>query len=232
MSIASRYWTYAELLAKVERDLDIEGETFVQPDEMLGYANEAIDDCERIVKGVYPDYFLDKDTITLVTSTKEYSLPSRIYAHKIRRMVYRNGGEVYTIPRIKDWRKFETYEVEQTGSGSSHISGYFILNSTAGAPKILFPQVNVSGEYVQVWFVRQANRLVETTDVLDIPEASNYVMQHMKVRAYEKEGHPNLTLATQILVGLRADLEGDLAEMVPDADNELEMDTSFYEDMN
>ena len=231
MSIASRYWTYAELLAKVQMDLDIEGETFVQPDEMLGYANEAIDDCERIVKGVYPDYFLDKDTITLVSSTLEYALPTRCYAHKIRRMIYRNGGEVYTIPRIKDWRKFETYEVEQTGSGSSHITGYFILNSTAGAPRILFPQVNVSGAYIQVWFIRQANRLVATTDVLDIPEAANYVMQHMKARAYEKEGHPNLGLALAALGALRTDLEGDLAEMIPDADNALEMDTSFYEDM-
>lgn len=232
MSIASRYWTWTDMLAKIENDLDLQDEIFVTPTEMMGYANEGIDEVERIVKNVYPDYFLDKDTLTLVSGTKEYALPSRIYAHKIRRMVYRNGSEIYTIPRIKDWRKFETYELEQASGGSTQITGYFILNSAAGTPKILFPSILQSGVYVQVWFIRQANRITTGADVLDVPEAANYVMQYIKVRVYEKEGHPNLGMAIEVLKAMRAELATDLAEMIPDADDEIEMDMSFYGEMN
>lgn len=232
MSIAARYWTYTELLAKVEQDLDLEGELFVQPTEMLGYANEAVDDAERIVKGAYSDYFLDKDTITLVSGTSEYSLPSRIYAHKLRRVIYRNGTRIYTIDRLRDWHKFEEYETNTVVGAGTWLYRYMIFNTTAGAPKILFtPSVGESGEYIHVWFIRQANRFVSGSDVLDIPEAANYVMQYMKTRCYEKEGHPMYGAAVAALAQAREDLEGDLAEMVPDADDSVEMDVSFYEDM-
>lgn len=234
MSIASRYWTYAELLAKVEKDCDLEGEIFVQPAEMLGYANEAIDNAEKIVQNTYPDYFLDKDTLALVEGTNTVGLPSRIYAHKIRRITFRSGTQVYTISRVKDWRKFEEYEAEQAGSVTTDALRYFILNQSAGSPKILFTRNITSIEAaatVTCWFIRQGNRLVNTTDILDIPEAAGYVMQYMKFKCYEKEGHPNLGMAIAQLNAEEASLQAVLADMVPDADDELEMDTSFYEEM-
>lgn len=235
MSIATRYWTYLELKEKVERDLDLEGEVFIQPAEILGYFNEAVDQAETLVHGLYEDYFLDKDTITLVSATSEYVLPTRIYAHKIRRIIYRNGSTVYAINRIKDWKKFEQYALDLVGGsqGSAAVYQYFLLNQAAGTPKLLFtPEVGESGTFVTVWFLRQANRFVDDSDVLDIPEAANFIMQYVKCKCYEKEGHPNTGLAMNVLVDAKTDLEGILAAMVPDADNEIEMDTSFYEEMN
>ena len=235
MSIASRYWTYTELSDKVERDLDLEGEVFIQPTELLDYFNEAVDKAEEIVHTLYEDYFLDKDTITLVSGTSEYSLPSRIYAHKIRRIIYRNGSRVYTVARIKDWKKFEEYALDLVGGSLGNTSEYkyFILNQAAGTPKLLFtPEVGESGTYITVWFLRQANRFVSGSDVLDIPEAANFVMQYVKCRCYEKEGHPNLAMGLAALAESKASLEGVLSTMVPDADNEVEMDLSVYEEMN
>lgn len=234
MSIASRYWTYAELLDKVEKDCDLEGELFIQPEEMLGYANEAIDNAEKIVQNTYADYFLDKDSLTLVAATNTAPLPSRIYAHKIRRLTFRTGTQVYTITRVKDWKKFEVYEQEQAGSTNTNDLRYFILNQSAGSPKILFTRNLTAAEAaatVTCWFTRQANRLVETSDVLDIPEAANYVMQYMKFKCYEKEGHPNTGMAIAQLNAEEESLGTVLAEMIPDADDELELDASFYEDM-
>lgn len=235
MSIATRYWTYADLLAKVERDLDIEEELFIQPSEMLAYFNEAIDKVEMSIHGLYEDYFLDKDTITLVSGTSEYVLPSRIYAQKVRRIVYRNGTRVYTVMRIKDWRKFEEYALDLVNGtqGTASEYKYFMINSAAGAPKFLFtPEVGENGTFITVWFLRQANRLVLSTDVLDIPEAANFVMQYVKCRIYEKEMNPNLQTALGLLGIEKTDFEGTLAAMVPDADNEIEMDMSHYEEMN
>jgi hypothetical protein len=144
MAIASRFWTYAEILAKVERDLDLEGEVFVQPAEMLGYCNEAIDNAEKIVKNTYADYFLDKDTLTLVEGANEVAMPSRLYAHKIRRIIYRSGSQRYTMNRVKDWKKFEVYDEEFSANSSSSELRYFILNQSAGSPKILLTR-NASG---------------------------------------------------------------------------------------
>ena len=105
------------------------------------------------------------------------------------------------------------------------------MNSTAGSPKILFtPEVEENGQYITVWFLRQANRLSAATDKMDIPEAANFVMQYVKCRVYEKEGHPNLSKALMDLQDFKGGLVGVLQTMVPDADNEIEMDTSFYQE--
>lgn len=235
MAIATRFWTYLELKDKLERDLDLEGEVFIQPTELQEYFNEAIDKAEEIVHTLYEDYFLDKDTITLVSGTSEYTLPSRIYAHKIRRVIYRNGGRCYTVSRVRDWRKFEHYAMDLVGGsqGAAAEYKYFIINSTAGSPKILFtPEVGESGTYITVWFLRQANRLSDDADVLDVPEAANFVLQYVKCRCYEKEGHPNLAKSLGDLQEMKVSLEGALTAMVPDADNEIEADMSFYEEMN
>lgn len=231
MAIASRYWTYLELKTKVLQDGDLEGETFIQPSEMLGYCNEAIDNAEKIVKNVYPDYFLDKAPLTLVAATQEVALPDAIYAHKLRRITYRNGSEVYTIDRVRDWKKFEEYEEQAANSGSNVELRYFILNQTAGSPRITFNRpltATDAAATVTAWFVRQANRVEEDADLLDIPEAANYVMCFMKFKCLEKEGHPGVSLAVAQLNAEEASLQADLVEMVPDGDDEIEQDKSFY----
>lgn len=234
MSIATRFPTYNELVQKLERDLDLEGEVFVTAEELLGYFNEAVDRAEAIVHPIYEDYFLDHDTITLVNGTDEYSLPSRIYAHKIRRIIYRNGSRAYPVHRLKDWKKFEQYTmglVDGGGDGCEYC--FFITNQSAGAPRILFaPPVKEAGTYITVWFLRQANRFVTGTDILDIPEAMNYIIRDVKTQCYEKEGHPNLAKSMSDLAKEQTLLEGVLTAMVPDAENEIEMDLSFYDELS
>lgn len=234
MSTATKFWTYNDIKTKIERDLDLEGEVFIQPDELMGYANSAIDMAEQIVHGLYEDYFLDKDTITLASGVDEYALPSRIYAHKIRGIIYRNGSRLYEIKRERDWKKFITYSAGVVSGPTDSVERrYFILNQTAGSPKILFtPPVNEVGSFVTVWFLRQANSFETGTDILDIPEAANFVMQYMKVCCYEKEGNPNLQKAMADLAAEKIALEGTLTAMIPDANNEIELDLSFYQEQN
>jgi len=97
-----KFYTWAEIKAKVQRDLDIESEVFVNDAELLGYCNDAIDEAEAEIMGVYSDYFLARETITLVSGTETYSLPSDIFAHKVRRVMYNNGSSVYEIRRMRD----------------------------------------------------------------------------------------------------------------------------------
>jgi len=232
----AKFWTWAEIKAKVESDLDLQDEDFIRNDsnydELLGYANEAIDEAESEIHTIYEDYFLKKQTITLAVDQEEYDLPTDIYAHKIRRIVYDNAGRVYKLSRIRDWKKFEEYSIQKNyGTGETY--SYFITNATPGEPKILLvPKSKEAGAFVTVWYLRQANRLEEDDDVCDIPEFVHFVMQFMKVRVYEKEGHSNLQKAMSDLEQQRKQLNDTLSAMVPDGDNEIEADFSHYEEMN
>lgn len=227
------FWTYAMIKAKVEQDLALEDEVFIEPDEMLGYVNEAIDEAEAEIHSLYEDYFLKRAPLTLVNGQEEYDLPEDIYANKIRRLIYKNGSDVYKITRLRDWKKFENYAIESVNN-SSTIYAYFIINQNPGESKILLtPPAKVDGAYVTIWYIRNANRLVDDDDICDIPEFINFVLQYTKVRCYEKEaGHPNMQKAMQDLEQQRLQMTGTLAQMVPDGDNEIEADFSVYEEMS
>lgn len=230
-----KYWLKSEIQDKIQADLDLEDETFITDAEMLGYMNEAIDEAEAEIQSEYEDYFLARTTVTLVSGTEGYALPTTIYANKIRRVIYRNGSIIYTIPRLKDSSKFETYTqgLVNLPSGDAARYSYFLENSVAGAPTIVFtPLPQESGAYITIWHYRNANRLVNDSDVCDIPEFVSFVIQFVKVRCYEKENHPSLPLAVQALQAQRVLMNSTLSTMVPDADNLIELDTTHYVEHN
>lgn len=247
MAVITKFWTLAQLRTKVEQDLDLEGEIFIQPTEILGYFNEAIEEAEKIVMGLQGDYFLCQarlpcpagqgfggGSVGLVTGLSLYDLPAGILAHRLRAIVYRLGARMYQIHRMRDWKKFEEYALNQVAGPQNGVNyRWFLVNQIPGEPQILFsPDVTETTDSVALWYQRQPNRLVLDTDIMDIPEAANYVMQYVKVRCLLKEGHPNLAMETTGLAKQEADLQALLAEMIPDAENELEMDLSLYGEMN
>lgn len=228
------YWTWAEIKDKVERDLDLQDETFIQDEEMLGYANEAIDEAEAEILTLYEDYFLTSANLALVTGTSEYSLPSDIYATKIRSIIYRSGSLIFPITKIKEWNKFEAIAFETTYPATQTYK-YILKNPSAAAGyKIVLypPAMETSASNVTIWYIRNANRLTSLTDTCDIPEFVQFVIQYIKVRCYEKEGHPNLQFAVQALEKQRSMMVQTLGDMIPDGDSEIQKDFSYYEEMS
>jgi hypothetical protein len=220
--------TWAEIKTKVQQDLDIEDEVFVTDAELMSYCNEAIDEAEAEIHSLYEDYFLNKATVTLVQGTSDYALPSDIYAHKIRRLIYQNGATIYTVDRMKDWKKFEEKAVTDYYPGTAYYS-YLIINAAAGTPKIsLVPTAQESGAYLTLWYIRNATRMTADASICDIPEFINFIYQYIKVRVYEKEMNPNAQGAIAILQQQRELMQSTLGTMVPDADNTIEMDISSY----
>lgn len=229
-----QYKTYGQIRIKVEKDLDLEDELFIQDDEMLDYANEAIDEAEAEIHAIYEDYFLTYSTISLVNGQEEYDLPTDMYANKIRGIVYNNGSTIYNIPELRHSAKFELIELSKEYTTTDFYK-YMIINRTAGAnPKMLLvPQAREDGtDRLKIWYLRQANRMVDDTTVCDIPEFAQFVIQYMKVRCYEKEGHPNMGMAARALEMQRRLMVDTLSNMIPDADNQVEMDLSHYDDMS
>lgn len=228
-----KYWTLAQIREKIKRDLDLQAEDFVVSGELIDYINEAIDECEAEIHSLYEDYFFTRTKINIVSGQESYALPENIYGHKIRGVMWINEGEIYRLKRVQPWKLAEEYAIAKEYDVSTNLYRYFVENPSAGAPVItLIPTPDVSGQFAQVWYLRQANRLEEDTDVCDIPEFINFIFQYVKVRVYEKEGHPNAQQARVDLQAQRALMQGTLGEAQPDGENLIEMDTSLYEEMN
>jgi hypothetical protein len=229
-----KLWAYSEIKDKVQKDLGIEQEEFVVASELLGYCNEAIDEAEAEIHSIYEDYFLRSNPINLVAGTNVYSLPTDIYANKIRGIIFKQGNTIYPLRRIRFSDKFEDIKNTETFNTSGAYR-YLTINTdaTTGVQLQIVPppRDNVT-DGLTIWYLRNANRLAADTDVCDIPEFVHFVMQFMKVRVYEKEGHPNLAVAANQLEQQRRQMVSTLTNMIPDYDNEIEKDLSIYEDMS
>lgn len=221
--------TYSDLKTKLENDLDLIDEDFITETELLGYLNEAIDDCEAIIHnlGLEAKYFKTTDTLTLVNGTSDYSMPSDIYANKLIGVYYINGGKKYRI----DKRRSQDAILDDT-TGADY--EYDILNLTAGIKMRLYPTPSESGAYIQRYYIRNVRALttsVASTNTCEIPESSNFVIQHVKCRVYEKEGNPNLPEAKVALQQQYDLMVQNLQEFTQDNNNQIIPDLSHYQDM-
>lgn len=218
--------TYGQIKTKVLQELDLEDEDFVQPVEMLGYAQEAVHNAESLILSTCEDYFLDKASIDLVAGQAEYDLPADIFADKIRKIVYKSGNEIYTIRRFRHSQSFEMMENVTPGD----YYRYIVTNDlTAGRKITLFPTplVNMTGA-LTVWYIRNARQPLLDNDVIDIPEFRTYIEKYMIYRCMQKEIHPTLQLA-------QANMEKEMQLMItalqnrfPDDDTEIERDMNSY----
>ncbi len=231
-----RYFTWAEIRGKIERECDLEDEDFVRREELLEYANEAIDEAEAEIHSLYEDYFLKKVDIPVIGGDEFFSLPTHLpdlYADKIRRIIFTEAGgtTTYTVTRLRDWKKFEQKAVADTQL-TTDLYQYFLVNSTPGNPEIMLVPKSREAGTLTVWYLRNANRLADDTDICDIPEFINFIFTHMKVKVYAKEGHPGYPEALERLETERARMNAVLSNRVPDMENEIEADLSSYHDMN
>lgn len=226
------YLTYAEVLAKVSKPLDLEDEIFIGEEEMMGYCNDAIKRCEGKIHSIYEDYFLTSGNLALVSGVGEINLPTDIYANKIRAIIYTNGSEVYDIVRIKDSKKFIRIE-EATAHDTTSSYRYWIKNASPAATgrKIVLVPVSreTSSENVVIYYLRRANQVTATTDLVDIPEFYSVIVAYMRYMAYRKEGHPNTQEAREELLDEEKNMVETLTEMVPDGENEIPIPEDPYD---
>lgn len=314
-----KVWTYGEMRLEVERSLDLEEELFIQPEEILTAANDAIADAEAEIMRLHEDYMLTQAPLFLVTGRSAYPFPGNIYANKVRGLEYRNGTIYYPIDKFREMRKFD--RIADYGFNPSQNQDYKWYprhDSAAGGQKIILvpPAQEDSGAQITIAlgspailstvaahglsigseisiqttgtlptgfepftiytvsavpssttfqvqevpggadlgatgtqsgvhtyesapfrvtcnYIRTANRMIDDDSVLDIPQFATYVKAFMKERCLEKEpGNPGLGDAQKETVRLREQMLATLSEMVPDNQNQIEMDMSHYEEMS
>lgn len=222
--------TLTQIRTKLKNDCNLYDDTFVDVDtELLGYINEAIDDCEALIHGLYEDYFLVRSTLTLVSGTATISLPSDIFANKVRRILYDDGGsKKYEVRRFKNIAETMYY------TESTLPYKYMLTNDSSNGPKIrLYPTPAESNSNLVIWYIRNAKTLSSGSDECDIPEFINFIYAHAKWNVARKEKYGvDLQVATAHLDTERKLLEATLADMVPDEGNDIRPDFSFYQDFD
>ncbi len=223
--------TYGQIKTKVELDLDLQDEDFIQADELLGYCNEAIKALEAIILDLCEDYFLDSESLSLVSGTSDYTLPTDMFADKIRKVVYANGNDVYEVKRMRYSKDFSNLAWDTQLGNQGQRYRYIVTNDSAAGRKIKFsPLPNVSGAFITMWYLRNAAQVTADADTVDIAEFYGYIEQFMKVRCYEKESNPKLTFAAQALEAERTLVVNTLSDRFPDDDTEIEQDLSHYDE--
>lgn len=225
--------TYSDIRDKILRELDLEDEVFISEDEILGYYNDAVDDAEAEILGIYEDYFLTSEVLALELGTSGYSLPTDIYANKIRRLIYDNGsGQIYEIPRIRDWKKFLKKAIGDRYDTGGLDYQYMLQNVSAdtGVQLLLVPpSKETSEDSVRIWYIRNANHATTDSDKCDIPEFMSFIYASMRCSIRRKEFNGDVPpTELQELERQRKLMIDTLTSMVPDDQTEIEQDLTHY----
>lgn len=243
-----KLWTFAQVNQKVRADLDLQDELFVTPDEMVGYVNEAIHEAESEIMKINEDYFLQTGFLALVLGQSIYALPTDIYAQKIRALVYNAGSIQYSIKRIRRQTKFEIMAmINAYGMEDDYM--YILTNTTPGAQNQILispPSRETSSQNVQTYYIRSAQRVptaaecsppilptapnsaAQLATILDIPEFTTFLIDYTKYKCLLKDSDPRLPEQLLIMQNQRKMMVDSLTEQVPDDDNQIPIDMTFY----
>jgi hypothetical protein len=228
------YVTFATLESDVRSELGLIDEPIVTQAELISAANTAVEKAEKQLLTLYEDYYKTYAAISLVSGTKRYSLPTDIHGVKIRGIMYNDGSDVYAVKRLRGPKLFEKIADLETNSVDGDDYVYDIENTSAatGMKLVLYPTPQeTSATVMKMWYIRKALKITAPSSVIDVPEGYQYVKACVKFYAAAKE--PGI----HDMVALKQDIEeqfeqmtSTLADKVPDEDNMVPMDTSFYDD--
>lgn len=230
------YPTFQSMEAKLKDDLDLNEETFIQDDEMQGYFNEAVAMIQHQIHTLAEDYLLAQAVIPVISGDQEIQLPTNIYANKIRKIQWLlNESEKYEVLPIKNLNDIpwidsqDPYQYILLNNGVTNIN-------TIGTVAKFYPAIrSTSSSALTIYYIRTANTYVDSTSVCDIPEWSNVIIQYVRYKCTNKEGHPNAMNEKADLDQLIKNMNEALASRTMDENNRLALDSrtlSSYLDYN
>jgi len=227
--------TFGDLRTQLEKELDLEGEEFIAPDEMIGYWNHAVSVAEsHIIKlGLRDKYFLARAKLSTVQGQEEIALPANLYANQIVKIVYLLGATFYTVRPLDSKDMFENYDYLNTYS-STDFYRYMITHTTPGAETLLLvPTARESAtDVMTIWYFRDANRYSIDADLCDLPEiAYEFLHAYVAEMCYAKESHVNYAGAKENRMEKESLMQSILSGQIRDNEmSKLEVDLSAYQE--
>lgn len=159
-----KLWTYGQVRQKIEADMDLEDETFIKPNELAGYCNEAIDAAEAEIMKINEDYFLTRAYLAMNLGQTEFPLPDDMYAQKIRGLLYNDGSLLYGVKRIRGSLKFDIL-MNMNQFRPTDYYAYILMNGVQGAQSTieLVPPSRetaaASAKRLTLYYIRNAKRV-------------------------------------------------------------------------
>lgn len=228
--MAKKVFTVSEVIEKIQDELDLQEETFIDQAEYIEYINEALDEAEAEIHSIYEGYFNTTSTISLVSGTAAYNLPTNMYANKIKHVQFkRNSTDFYRVPRIR-LQEIAAVEEQTTADLTFDIQN----DGTANGPQIVFyptPTESIT-DGIRLWYIRNVERVTALADKVEIPEFNQFVFSYIRVKVARKELNPILAEYKEELERQRQLMKVSLSEMLPDEETKIHMDMSFYSDFD
>jgi hypothetical protein len=215
-------WTLDGLITKVQDDLELHSENFVTRPELTRFANDAITDAEELIVDLFSDYFLSETNINMVVGQNIIPLPEDIYECRVRGFYYdENSFSAGSAANMRNYKlkKIHIENIADVYSESEY--QYRLINTSALGPHIKMypPSREETTTRFKMWYTREAKRLVNDGDILDIPRPQ-FVISHMKVAVMSKEGDPLLEAESLELARQRQKLEDSLQRLSDDEEDE------------
>jgi len=226
------YKTFGDLSIQVQRELDIEDEEFIQPQELIEYFNSCIRmvESEIIKLGLRDKYLQTEAFISTVSGQADYDLPSDIIDSKIRKLVYRDGTIIYTLKPLKGEDAYEAEDVMNLYSSSEYY--YYMIYKIGIEWKLrLIPKaVKTVANALRIIYFKDLNRYDADITECDVPEICyEYILSYVRYRCFAKETHVNMTDEKEnmgiLLQLMRETLQGQVADPAIDV---IDQDLSHY----
>jgi hypothetical protein len=218
---------WGDLRDKIEREMDLQEESIIDEDMLKDYGNKGIDYCETRIHLLCEDYFKSKYELPMVEGTSEYAMPSDIYANKIRYVQFDDGQYDYKVKKIK------TRDIVNVQADDDYRFDVQHSSAADGIKFVLYPAAReTTDDQIVMWYIRNANEIEDDDSVVDIPEFVSVVEAYVKHQASIKLRDPLLiTKYKDELDRETQAMMATLGTMIPDDEEELDIDTSFYDDM-
>lgn len=229
MPVNAETWTLSDLINRVNKDLDLEAETFYKTPLMTEAVNSAITDVEKIVINQFNDYLLAYQDYNISTDQELLTLPTDLYMFRIRGIYYKRSG-FDTIQNTDDEfykiRKISLEDIMDVNSRSPY--KYRLFNNASSGQEIqIYPPIrsdDAGTAKIRIFYIRHFARLSNLTDVLDVPYPE-YILDYVRRLVMIKEGHPLLPAVTRSLAQGRIDIEQDM-KFLSDDDEDTKLEPS------
>ena len=228
--------TLTVLMNKVKSDLDLEDEInpFTNNKDLRRFFNDSIQDAEAEIHNIFEDYFLAETDLTMTSGSSLVSMPTDIFANKIRKLMYFHPtlSQRYTINFLRNLQTIMSVD-------SSDNYKYRIINDTddGGVPKIkLFPDSQETSTNLKCYYLRNAKTFdidgSDDSENVDIPEFERFLVARVKMFVYEKDSDPRFQVAQIETERYRKMMVETLSRSRPDDDSLIQPDYSFYDDFS
>lgn len=219
-----KLYTFDEINDRLRKETNTEQENELTEYLMMEIVNDAIDDAEAIIQDLHMDYFKTRANIAVTEGDTSLTVPTDIYGMRFKGIWFDDGTKAYKLTRITD-------ELIPDVVASDDYR-YYLTNDLGTGWKIhIYPDIReTSSTNFSMVYIRNAKRITETSDVIDIGECINYIKSHCRLSILRFFPNPVLmSYETNNFAKQESRLVSVMQTLAEDGeDTEMMMDASLY----